>query len=188
MSIDSYKRNVSKRVTGRSFPTCFPAALEQISPNHGYRPNIYRDYSDFINWYCSLTLKERDKRLNEYEGMISHMVKPLGGLACEDLVLSRATTPAGFLRVVRPLLSEGFRVTVDISRSGGKTATVHTVGLLPVETETDHVTLVSTSVPNCLSGIVTLRQVADHLAISNLTYSAGYHPVNNANILALPPI
>ena len=185
MSIASYRRNVTRRVTGANFSTCFPAALEQISPYHGYRPNIYREYSSFVDWYCSFTLKERDRYIGDYEDMISQIVRPLGGFACDDIEFSRATSTSGFLRVVRPLLAEGYRVTVDISRSGGSSATVHTVGLLPVGSEIDHVTLVSTHVPACLRGIVSLRQIANHLAVTEETYIPG-HPLNNSNIVGLP--
>lgn len=184
MSIASYRRNVSKRVTGHNSPTCFPAALEQISPNHSYHPGIYRDYTSFIDWFSTLSLIERDKRIGDYEEAVSQIVKPLGGFACEDVLFSRATTTTGFLRVIRPLLSEGFRVVVDISRARG---TTHAVGLLPVGREMDHVTLVSTHIPKCLGGIVDLRQIADHLAVPEETYMPG-HPLNNANITALPPV
>jgi hypothetical protein len=187
MSIASYRRNVSKRVTGINTPTCFPAALEQISPRHSYRADIYRDYSSFVDWFCTLTLKQRDEHVSDYEDMVSHLVKPLGGFACEDIQFSRATTTSGFLRVVRPLLRDGFQVTVDISRSGGSSATVHTVGLLPAGHETDHISLVSTHIPKCLQGIVDLRTVASHLAVVEETYLPG-HPLNNANIAAVPPL
>jgi hypothetical protein len=187
MSIESYRQNETKRVTGPNHPTCFPAALEQISPQHSYKPKIYRNYTEFINWYTSLSVKERDVRVADYEDEVSNLVEPLGGLSSEDVKFSRATTIAGFLRAVRPLLAEDWRVVVDI-RSSGRSTITHSVGLLSVGSETDHVTLVSTHIPKSLQGIVDLRHVASRISIPEMSYIAGHHPMNNANITAVPPV
>jgi hypothetical protein len=183
MSIPSYQKNRSRGVTGRFTPTCLPASLEQISPNHAYRPGVYRDYEDWIDWYCTFSLKERDKLYIEYEEMIDVLVRPLGGLACEDLKLSHADTVIGFLRIVRPLLADGYRV---VCLTGGNSSTAHAVGLLPVGGEHDLVTLVSNQVPKSLSGIVSLRKIAERISVPDERAIPG-HPAHHANIIGLPP-
>jgi hypothetical protein len=183
MSIQSYRKNRSLGVTGPRSDNCFPAALEQVSPNHSYDPSIYTDYSDWVHWYYSFPLKERDGLFREYEEIVDHLVRPLGGLACEDLRTSRAETTRGFLRVVRPLLEDDWRVTV---LTGGLSTVCHAVGLLPVGGETDQVVLVSTNIPQYFQGIIDIRQVADHLSVYEEKRIPG-HPLNAANIIALPP-
>jgi hypothetical protein len=187
MSIESYRRNLANRVTGPNLPLCFPSALEQISPNYSYKPSVYKNHLEFLDWYCSFSVKQRDSMIDEYEKEVENLVRPLGGLSLKDLKFSRANTEIGFLRTVRPLLADGWGVVVDVCHTGKRSVT-HAVGLLPVGGETDHVTLVSTHVPASLQGIIDLRQLATHIALPTETYVQGYHPMNNANITALPPL
>jgi hypothetical protein len=181
MSIVSYERNVGRHVTGPFLPTCFPAALEQISPDHSYKPGIYQNYSEFNEWWGKIRRRERIHHMPEYA---DGLVEPLGGYSYEDMVFSRATTPMGLARVVRRLLSEDYRVTVDIKYAISGAYNAHTVGLLPTGYE-GHVSLVSTHVPKCLSGIVTLEQIGERLAISAFPHRPEY-PFSDANVLALP--
>jgi hypothetical protein len=187
MSIASYRENEKRRVTGQRKPTCLPAALEQISPNHSYRPAIYSYYHEWGDWFGTLPYSERMKGVYspEYEDMINRLVRPLGGLSCDDIVFSSVTTPMGFKRAVKPLLKEGYRVVTDIKYGGDPRYLVHAVGLLPTG-EDGFVTLVSNHIPKCLAGIVTLQQVGERVAVGEDPYRPKY-PFNNANVWGLPP-
>jgi len=51
--------------------------------------------------------------------------------------------------------------------------------------EKDHVVLVSTHIPKCLQGIVSLKKVGSHLAVNKLPRKDDY-PFTNATLMALP--
>src|SRR3989344_8226428 len=182
MSIASYRRNVGRRVTGQFFPTCFPSALEQISP-YGLNPDSYRDYRDFTDWFCSFPVDERDDLNPEVEEMLNYLFSNLGGLAVEDVAFKRATTPIGLRRVLHSLFDEDYQVAVEIDWHKGWDVT-HTLGLLPVDR--DHVIAVSNYVPKSLSGIVHIDRIAERLAVTDDKYMPDF-PFNNSNITALPP-
>ena len=186
MSIRSYQRNVDRKVTGPQLPVCFPAAIEQVSPRNSYRPNVYRNYREFVNYLDSLTLEELKKKevLEEYETVIEDLVRPLGGLALEDLVMKRITTPLGLFRAFNSLVADDYRIIIDIKYGNASQArSVHSVGIIPVQD--DLVTLVSTHVPKQLQGIIPLSKVAKHLAISTESPTKG-HPLGTANLIAIP--
>lgn len=187
MSIASYRRNVSRRVTGPRKETCLPAALEQISPHHGYEPEIYQDYTNFINWFFLFNACELDNYVGELKDMVSHLVWPLGGLACEDVLFRHANTAAGFMQHVKSLMRQDYRVVVDIKYGGNRRYDAHSVGLLPVGGEVDYVMLASNHIPKCLGGIVALTTVAEHLMADPACLRDRQNPILGANIMALPP-
>lgn len=188
MSITSYELNVSRRVTGKNKPTCFPAALEQISPFYEYDPDIYRDYSSFINWYCSMSLKKREKHVDELTEMYDELFLPLGGLSSEDALFRRASTPVGWMRIVRKLLTEDYGVVADI-RYGPNRYESHAVGILPVpDAGPERVTLVSTHIPTKLQGVVGLIDVAQAMYYVPEIYATRPVNIDNANIVAIPKI
>lgn len=186
MSIASYNKNVQKGVAGPDLPVCFPAALEQISPNHSYRPKIYTDYIDFLEYYEPLPRKaqESQEAMQEYENIVEKLIRPLGNLALDDLVLRHINTEQGFINTVNRLHNENYRVTMDIKYGNADTANqVHTLGLIPIEK--NYVTLVSTHVPTNLRGVISLEQLAGRLAIITDIRNR-VHPIASANVLAIP--
>ena len=186
MSIASYRKNVARRVAGKYKPVCLPAALEQISPQ-AYRPQIYREYHEFMNWFSAIPPDKSEKYNPEVEELYERLVRPLGGLAFEDLIFKRANTPLGWMRIVNQLIREECRIVADI-RYGKTLYSSHSVGIIPVSGQEDHVQLVSTHVPKPLEGIVPLQRVADRFMSVHPVYRhiPGY-PMNDANIIALPP-
>lgn len=181
MSLASYRRNVSRRVTSPYLPTCFPAALEQVWPHHGYRPSVYENYKEFIEWYCSMNKARREAHSADYEEMVNMLVRPLGGLSCEDVIFKHVNTPLGFVRVVNKLLNEECSVVADIRVCLGP----HAVGIIPTH-EPGFVTLVSNQIPEKLQGVIPIQAVAERFLPNNDKPMTDY-PFNNANILALPP-
>jgi hypothetical protein len=185
MSIASYERNRARRVAGPHLPVCLPAALEQVSTHYGYRPQVYRDYREFDAWWGSFKPIERNKNNVHYEEMLNNLLKPLGGLACEDVRFSHATNPRGWLWVVRQMLSESMDVVADINYSG-HTYVCHSVGILPTP-QPDYVTLVSTHLPKKLQGIVPLQRVAEHMFyVPEIDKPSARYPFNDANIMGIP--
>ncbi len=182
MSIASYRRNVRKGVTGPYIPTCFPAALEQISPEHSLRPGVYRDYTDFVRWYSELSKRRRQDENGEFETIINEVVAGLGGISCKDVIFKRAETCLGLKRIVNRLLAEDYRVAVDVAIGRG----THTVGLLPLP-EPGYFILASTQLPKTLEGVVTLDHVAKRLMVPCEPHLSAY-PFSDANITALPPV
>jgi hypothetical protein len=134
----------------------------------------------------SLTLEELKKKevLEEYETVIEDLVRPLGGLALEDLVMKRITTPLGLFRAFNSLVADDYRIIIDIKYGNASQArSVHSLGIIPVQD--DLVTLVSTHVPKKLQGIIPLSKVANHLAISTESPTKG-HPLGTANLIGIP--
>lgn len=186
MSINSYKKNVERGVAGPNLGVCLPASLEQISPNHSYRSNIYTEYLEFVNYLDALDSKERRSReaLDEYEAIMERIIRPLGRRALDNLILSRVNTERGFISKIRMLHNNDYRVVVDIKYGKhNPDKSVHSVGLIPVEQ--DYVTLVSTHIPRCLQGIISTTQLASRIATTKETEIKG-HPIATANILAIP--
>lgn len=186
MSIKSYNKNVEKGVAGPEIGVCLPASLEQISPNHSYRSNIYTEYLEFVDYLDSLTNKERRSKevLEEYEQIMERLVRPLGRKAVNNMILSRITTERGFITKIRQLHDNDYRIVVDIRYgTSSPDKSVHSVGLIPVER--DFVTLVSTHVPKCLQGVISTEFLASRIAISTETEVRGY-PISTANLLAIP--
>ena len=181
MSIRSYQRNVDRKVTGPRIPVCFPAAIEQISPKNSYRPSIYTYYREFVEYLDTLSFEEsRNKNvISEYETVIEELVRPLGGLALEDIVMKKITTPVGLFRAFNKLIEEDYRIVVDIKYRND----VHSVGIIPIQNEL--ITLVSTHIPKNLSGIIPLSKVAEHLAIPE-SKPVKDHPISTANLIAIP--
>lgn len=182
MSVRSYRRNVERKVTGAGLPTCFPAALEQISPNHALHPEVYKDYQEFIKSYDSMNKRQRNPA---YKDMINWIVEDLGDLTCNDLIFTRAHTYGEFSRIIRKLIRQTFRVSVDIVSPGTTDGSFHTVGLIPTELNNEF-KLVSNQIPAPLRGIVTLSEVYPYIAQPKEEFRPRY-PFNDSNITALPP-
>lgn len=186
MSINSYKKNVERGVAGPDIGVCLPASLEQISPNHSYRPSIYTTYLEFVDYLDNLNNKQRRERetLEEYEAIMERLVRPLGRTAVDNMILSRINTERGFISKIRKLHDNDYRVVVDIRYGkNNPDRSVHSVGLIPIER--DFVTLVSTHVPKCLQGIISTEQLASRIAITDEPEIKG-HPISTANVLAIP--
>lgn len=186
MSIKSYQRNVEKNVAGPHLPVCFPASLEQVSPYHSYRPKIYDEYIEFVEWYDNFSIEERKTQEMRiaYDEMISGLVRPLGGLAVEDIIFKKVTTPIGLARAVNQLVKEDCRIVMDICYGNyNSQKTAHSVGVVPIQP--GYVTLVSTHVPKELRGVIPLQLLGDKLTICPEKHHAVY-PASTANILGIP--
>ncbi len=184
MSIASYKANERRRVTGPFMPTCFPASLEQVSPDHRLPPRTYQNWLDFLDWYESLSKKEKERAVPEQGEAMEDMFRSLGGFCCEDVVFKRANTPLGCIRIINRLIEEEYRVVIDIDYRRREDY-YHSVGLVPIER--GYVTLVSNQIPRGLEGVIPLGKVARRLAMDPEPCVAAY-PYNNANITALPAV
>lgn len=186
MSIASYNRNVERGVAGPDLPVCFPASLEQISPNHSYRPKVYTDYLDFLEYYEPLSEKAKASAevMDEYEKIVEKIIRPLGKYALDNLIYRHINTEQGLVAHVNRLHDENYRVMVDIKYGNADASNqVHSLGLIPIEK--DYVTLVSTHVPVNLRGVISLRQLAGRIAIVNDIRNRA-HPIATANLLAIP--
>lgn len=187
MSMASYKQNVRRGVTGRMLPTCLPAALEKISSKHRLPPNIYSQYQEFVAWYETLDDLGHLKATTEHETVINDIVKNLGGLSCERLVFRNITRRYRLREYLGRMVSSSYRVVLDLELPGGN----HAVGILPTD-ESHLYQLTSNWVPSRLHGKVSADDLfpllAHHPEVeipSNLTVP--YHPLNSANLTALPP-
>lgn len=188
MSITSYRQNVRRGVTGSRFPTCFPSALEKISHKHRLPPNVYSEYQEFVAWHDSLGDLERLKETDEHETIINNIVINLGELTCEKLVFSHVTRRHRFREYLGRLVSSSYRVVLDIELPEGGN---HAVGVLPAK-QPNMYKLTSNWVPKNLQGIVSTDDVFPHLAHPPLVeipqnITVPWHPLNGANLMALPP-
>lgn len=183
MSIASYRRNVKRRVTGPFLPTCFPAALEQISPQNSLPPSTYVAYRKYISDLTSLPRYEREQCQEEEEEALNGIFRSLGRLTCEDVTFKRANTSVGLKRIVNRLMLDECRVVVQVSQKSWYES--HSVGLLHTP-DKEHFVLVSTHIPKSMQGLVTLDQVASKLALPSDRHMSRY-PFNDANVTALPP-
>lgn len=180
MSIASYRRNVARGVTGPRKPTCYPAAIEQILPNHALRPDTYVYYKDFAEWIAQYGPKQRETFLEECEEAYDYLFANLGGLSCKDVDFRRANSVLGFKRIVNQLLRDGFDVVVDVAMGHEP----HAVGLVPLPEE-GYFYLASTHLPKTLQGVVTLDHIGQRLHYPVDRHFDAY-PFNDANITAIP--
>lgn len=184
MSIPSYRRNVGRGVTGHNTNTCFPAALEQVSPYCHLEPSTYRKYARFMGAWQRL--KDTDPwSVNPiYKDLIGQMALELGGFEFDDVYFERVDSYREFSTEIRKLMRHEYRVAVDIQLEGyGDLA--HPVGLIPLGDEESY-RLVSTWVPYTLRGEVGLRDIFEHLDFVKDPPRQRF-PFNNTNITALPP-
>ena len=184
MSIKSYKKNVEKRVAGPRLPVCFPASLEQISPKHGYRPSIYKNYRDFTEYLDSLSFEQLNSRkvLEESEDMAEYLLRPLGGMALSDIVMKTIRTEIGLKRAMSQYSADN-RIVVDVKYGNNSRRNVHTVGV--VSLDADNLFLVSTHIPANIRGIISVSKLATRLAQTEDNRVLN-HPFATANFLAIP--
>jgi hypothetical protein len=186
MSIKSYRKNDEKKVAGPRLPVCFPAALEQVSPNHSYRPQIYRTYKEFTEYLDGLSIVELSSKkvISECEDMADYLLRPLGGLLLNDIVMKTINTEIGLKRAMNAY-SEDHRIVVDVKYGNNPNRSVHSVGVVPVDA--DNVFLVSTHIPSKIAGIITLSKLATSLARTE-DNRVPEHPFATANFLAIPEV
>ena len=184
MSIKSYRKNVERSVAGPSLPVCFPASLEQVSPKHGYRPSIYRNYRDFTEYLDSLSTEQLKSRavLEESEDIVEYLLKPLGGMALSDIFMKTINTEIGLKRAMNQY-SNDHRIVVDVKYGTSTRRSVHTVGIVPLDS--DHVFLLSTHIPASIKGVISLSKLATRLAQTEES-RVFEHPYATANFLAIP--
>lgn len=183
MSISSYRRNVKAGVTGAYKPTCFPSALEQISPKHELNPRDYVRYSRGIGTIDRL-FREGGQSLRQVKPfskkLFASIIEPLG-CDFEDVEFRRAKNAYNLQRLVKSVLSEGCRVSVDLDLRGKDES--HPVGLL--ELVDGRFELVSNHVPYCLK-VAKLEEVFPFMEQSKDPPSKRY-PFSNSNVTILPP-
>ncbi len=184
MSMASYRRNVSLGVTGQVTDTCYPAALEQISPYNRLNPDTYKKYEKFVRAWDKLKKKNPHAINPTFKDLISEVAWELGEIEFGDIYFDRVNTYREFSTTVRKLLRREYRITVDIHLDEFDKDTDHPVGLIPLSD--DAFKLVSTWVPHFLYGQVSLRDIFEYTAFSKEPYRQRY-PFNDANITALPP-
>jgi len=187
VTVQSFERNLALGIASPYLDVCLPAALEQLSEEYSYRPKVYRDRIEFVNWWANLSRPQTFEYIDQYENHMTRLVRPLGGLSCQDLTFSTATTPLGWTRIVNRHFREDRRVAVDI-RIGRNRLTSHTVGLIPTEEE-GFVRLKSSYLPRGLGGVVPLSRVAERMYVSPDVIEKRYpkHIFENSNIISLPP-
>lgn len=187
MSERSYWRNVSRGVTGSQLPTCYPSALERVSPSFSLSPDIYQTYASFMNWY-----REGDPVVSRilnpcYKEMITQIAWELGGLTCDEVEFYSVDTFREFSQTVKQLVKRECSVVIDVNESSGRNdESVHSLGLLPSENP-NYFKLVSNHTPGRLRGFVTLEMIYDELAFPPESPTTLY-PFAEANITALPPV
>jgi hypothetical protein len=181
MSIKSYQRNVEKGVVGPYDPVCYPAAIEQVS-RFGYNSDIYQAYLDYVDRSDRWNEQQRREHVFEFEDLIEKLVKPLGGLAFEDVVFKTILTANGLRRAYRTLTRDGYNVVLDIACVPNDPDSLG-VGLIPIEG--DYVTLVSTHVPKKLQGVVHIDKVGACLYRHKDKHLPN-HPYHTANLTAIP--
>lgn len=184
MSISSYRRNVSRGVTGKYTNTCFPAALEQVSPGNRLEPRIYRKYERFINWHYRLEGQDKRQYNPAYKDMLADMAWGLGEVDFDDIEFDRAETYKDFSRIVRQLIRHEYRVSVEVVTDNCLKDESHALGIIAVGD--DYYRMASTWVPRALHGYVGLRQVFEEVITHKDEYRERY-PFHDANITALPP-
>lgn len=181
MSIKSYQKNVRAGAADPELGVCYPAAIEQLS-RFGYSSDIYQAYLDFCDNWEQYTERERRKNIHEYEDLIDRLVRPLGGLAFDDVIFKTVTSVNGLRRAYRKLCDEGYNIVLDIACEP-KDVIPHGVGLIPIEG--NYVTLVSTHIPKKLQGIVHIDKVAACLFVHDDEKLPG-HPCHTGNLTAIP--
>lgn len=188
MSVSSYRLNVAKGVTGASTYTCFPAALEQVSPSHRFDPEVYLRYKDTIDLVESFEGQDLRKKNPILRDLYADLAERLG---CHygDILFERLRSIGEFSERVIELLDSSHRVVVDIMTEGchgGSNGFVHSVGISPVgDICNGLVRLRSTWVPKQLSGVVGLESVYPHLSQLNDPPRKRFE-FNDANMSAFP--
>ena len=188
MSVSSYRRNVANGHTGPTTSTCFPAALEQLSPRHAFSGDVYQRYRDTVDIVCSLEgqgLRKVNPMLKDLYGYLATEL----GYAYGDIAFERLRTIEEFRERVCDLLASSSRVVVDIMTEGchgGAQGYVHSVGISVVGSLCDQmVRLRSTWLPSELAGVIPLDSVFPHLAQLKDPPRQRYE-FNDANLAALP--
>lgn len=185
MSIPSYRRNVWLWVTGQDTDTCFPAALEQISPYCHLSPDTYKTYERFIHGWARLKKKDPWAVNPRYKDLIGQIAWELGGVDFDEVEFERANTYREFSIIVRKLLRHDYRVAIDLHLDEYGYDIAHPVGLIPLE-DGESFKVVSNWVPSFLRGAVTLREVFENIDFQPALYRQRF-PFNDSNITALPP-
>lgn len=182
MSVSSYRKNVWLGVTNKDTDTCYPAALEQISPGFRLDPSTYAHYRHFIGSFDRMRAAKPYRMSQKLESLIGEITLQLG---CEpdDVRFERVDTYREFSNCVRTFLRHDYRVAVDLSIEGVRDE-AHPVGL--VQYDEDSFKLVSNWVPLGLGGFVTKREIFENMDFANEPFRIRY-PFNAANITALPP-
>lgn len=184
MSISSYRRNVSLGVTGKFTETCYPAALEQLSPRNRFEPTMYRKYARFAKWYENLEGQGKRQGNPAYKDMLSEMAWSLGEVEFDDIEFERADTYRDFSRIVRTMLRHDYRVAIDVRIVDCPPPDYHAIGIVSVGD--DYYRGVSTWMPQPLRGYFDLRQAFETIYMHDDPPRVLY-PFNDANITALPP-
>lgn len=131
MSIRSYFRNVQRGASGPGRSTCWPAALEQISPNHSLIPQDYRNYTAMVLHHNQLTPYQQYKNSPNVEQICSKILYRLGELTCRDLYYVTPKSASHLKKMVGELLVSKYRVVVEIETDEGNSEDCHSLGLLP---------------------------------------------------------
>jgi len=190
MSMSSYRRNRRTGLTSKWTPTCFPAALEQISPKHSLSPASYVGYLEFLETIESLKGQEKRRRNPLFKALLVELAEELGS-SYDEIIFERYNTARAFRTGVRGLLRNSCRVAVDIITEGceeRRNGFVHSVGLLPIPGygyDTDYVRLISNWVPLELQGPVDLDELYPHVAHIPEPYRVRF-PFNDCNVVAIP--
>ena len=137
-----------------------------------------------MDYLDSLSLEElKGQKINEeYEEVIDYLVRPLGGLGLEDIVMKTIKTELGLKRAMNEY-SLDHRIVVDVKYGNNSARSVHSLGVIPLDKE--NVSLLSTHVPDKLKGVISIAKLATHLAISE-SYPSPNHPIATANFIAIP--
>lgn len=182
MSITSYRRNVSTGATGLYTPTCFPAALEQISPEHRLQPSDYRRYRGGIGTLNRLFSEggQSRRQINPFSKRLFASIIEPSGCDLYDVEFRRVRNSYNLGRLVHSALNQACRVSVDLNY--GIKDESHTVGL--IELEDGRFELVSNHVPFGLK-VSSLDEIFPHLDQSKDQPSVRY-PFMGSNVTILP--
>lgn len=188
MSLSSYRQNVRRGVTGKNTSTCFPAALEKISPDHRLPPKVYEEYQEFVKWHDSLDGIGHLQATEIHSKTLTNIVEHLGSFCSDQLIYRNITRRYRLRETLTKLTSQDFRVLVELQLDEGR----HAVGIIPTGVE-DAYRLTSTWVPHSLQGIITPENIYPLLArpedvLVPATLHHVDHPLNSANLIAIPPV
>jgi len=183
MSLSSYRRNVQAGATGQWHNTCFPSALEQISPDHELLPHHYRRYERGIRALDKLYSQggQAKRQVNPVaRAMFNDIFVPLG-CSIDDVEFRRVRHAYGLKRLVASAMRQGCRVAVDLDLRIQNAS--HPVGLL--ELVDGRFTLMSNHVPPGLK-VTTLDELFLHVDQPKERHSTRY-PFADSNVTILPP-
>jgi hypothetical protein len=179
MSMESYRRNVRRGVTGRYTETCFSAVCEMLSPGE-LKPETHKAYEHFVNWY-SLLPRQGLREAPAFAVMLDLIFTDLGYTSWRDIEYRKASTQFVLKEVVDNFVRRDHAVILDIDWDNE----VHSVGLRPQKEGV--FTLVSTGLPRDLQGEVSYDDLYNHRHLTKDPCLMRY-PFNDANITALPPL